>query len=72
MVLVTERFVGLARATHERAKMPEAPMVVLPPSEETEYSTPERMARIVDTALVRVAETMVVPAAPPEMVKAQA
>ena len=69
---MTERFVGLAQATHERARMPEAPMVVLPPSEETEYSPPERMAAIVDEALVRFADTMVAPAQPPEKLKARA
>ncbi len=69
---MTERFVGLAQATHERARMPEAPMVVLPPSEETEYSPPERMAAIVDEALVRFAGTMVVPAPPLERLTAKA
>ena len=46
-------------------------MVVLPPSEETEYSNPERMAAIVDEALVRFADTMVAPAQPPEKLKAR-
>lgn len=69
---MTERFVGLAQATHERAKMPEAPMVVLPPSEETEYSNPQRMAAIVDEALVRFADTMVAPTAPPEKLTVRA
>lgn len=69
---MTERFVGLAQATHERARMPGAPMVVLPPSEETEYSPPERMAAIVDEALFRFADTMVVPAQSPEKLTAKA
>ncbi|MBI2529250.1 MAG: hypothetical protein HYY95_06925 [Candidatus Rokubacteria bacterium] len=69
---MTERFVGLAQATHERARMPGAPMVVLPPSEETEYSEPARVAAIVDEALVRFAGTMVVPMPPPEKLRAKA
>jgi len=71
-VLVTERFVTLARATHERSKMPDAPMVVLPPSEETEYSDPERMAAIVDQALAGFVRMMVAPAAAPEPLRAGA
>lgn len=71
-MLVTERFVSLAQATRERSRMPDAPMVVLPPSEETEYSDPERMAAIVDKALVGFTRTMVAPAAVPETLRARA
>ncbi len=38
VLLVTERFVGLADATRRSQGMPEAPMIVLPRGELVEYS----------------------------------
>jgi hypothetical protein len=58
-VLVTERFVGLAEATYESRRLPGGPMIVMPPTEETEYSDPATMARISDEAFARFLETMV-------------
>lgn len=63
-VLVTERFVGLAQATLESRRVPGAPMIVMPPTEETEYSAPETMARICDETLGRFLQTMVAPKEP--------
>ncbi len=51
MVLVTERFRELAEATRRSRGMPEAPSVVLPPTEETEYGGKEVMDKIADRAL---------------------
>ena len=58
-MLVTERFVGLAQATLESRRVPDAPMVVMPPTEETEYSARETMERICDETLEKFIETMV-------------
>ncbi len=54
MVLVTERFRELAEATRRSRGMPEAPSVVLPPTEETEYGGNEAMDKIADRALQEV------------------
>ncbi len=50
---------GLAEATLESRKVPGAPMVVLPPTEETEYSERGRMAQICDQTLDRFVKVMV-------------
>lgn len=54
MVLVTERFRELADATRRSRGMPEAPSVVLPPTEETEYGGKEAMDEIAERALGEV------------------
>lgn len=54
MVLVTERFRELAEATRRSRGMPQAPSVVLPPTEETEYGDKEAMDRIAELALRQV------------------
>ena len=41
VLLVTERFVGLAESTRKSQGMPDAPMIVLPRSEIVEYSGDE-------------------------------
>ena len=46
MVLVTERFTALAKASMRGNGVPDAPMVVLPRTELTEYVEPE-MVRLV-------------------------
>lgn len=56
---MTERFVGLAQATYESRQLPGGPMIVMPPTEETEYSDPATIARISDEAFARFLETMV-------------
>jgi len=50
IVLATERFRELAEATRESRGVPEAPMVVLPPTEQTEYGGKEAMGAIADQA----------------------
>ena len=69
---MTERFVGLAQATYESRRLPGGPMIVMPPTEETEYSDPATMARISDEAFARFLETVVAPrvAAPGGAVRA--
>jgi hypothetical protein len=57
--LVTERFVGLAQATFESRRVPGAPLIRMPPTEETEYSAPETMERICDETLAHFVKTMV-------------
>jgi hypothetical protein len=47
-VLVTERFVELARATYESRDLPDGPMIVMPRTEDTEYSDRATMERITD------------------------
>lgn len=54
MVLVTERFRELAEATRRSRGMPEAPEVVLPPTEATEYGGKEVMNQVADHALSEV------------------
>jgi hypothetical protein len=54
LVLVTERFLELARATYESREVPDAPLVVMPRTEETEYSDPRTMARICDETFERL------------------
>lgn len=56
---MTERFVGLAQATFESRRVPGAPLIRMPPTEETEYSAPETMERICDETLARFVKTMV-------------
>lgn len=47
-LLVTERFVELARATYESRDLPDGPMILLPRTEDTEYSDRQTMERICD------------------------
>lgn len=56
---MTERFVELAQATLESRRIPDAPMVVMPPTEETEYSDRQTMERICDETLTRFVKMMV-------------
>ncbi len=51
MVLATERFRELVDATRSSRGVPEAPCVILPPTEETEYGGREAMERVADRAL---------------------
>lgn len=54
MLLVTERFRELAEATRRSRGMPEAPEVVLPRTEETEYGDKDVMGAIAERALQEV------------------
>ncbi len=47
-LLVTERFIELARATFESRDLPNGPMILLPRTEDTEYSDRLTMERICD------------------------
>lgn len=58
MVLATERFRELAQATRTSRGVPQAPMVVLPPTESTEYGGKEAMSAIADQALTAVLSTL--------------
>jgi len=50
-VLVTERFVKLAKATMRGRGMPDAPMVILPRSELTEYVERAAVENILEEAM---------------------
>ncbi len=50
-VLVTEAFVNLAAVSMKGAGMASAPMVVLPPTQRTEYGTRSEMEEIGEKAL---------------------
>lgn len=54
VLLVTERFRELAEATRRSRGMPEAPAVVLPRTEETEYGDKDLMGTIGERALAEV------------------
>jgi hypothetical protein len=62
VVLVTERFRELAAATRRSRGIPEAPEVVLPVTEATEYGGQETMQAIADQAL-REALRLIAPGA---------
>jgi len=64
VVIATERFRELAEATRRSRNMPDAPCVVLPPTEETEYGDQETMERVADQAL-RAVLAIVAPGARP-------
>ena len=51
MVLVTERFVPLAKASMRGNGVPDAPMVVLPKTELTEYVDPEAVRSLAREAI---------------------
>ena len=51
MVLVTERFVPLAKASMRGNGVPDAPMVVLPKTELTEYVEPEMVRGLAQEAI---------------------
>ena len=52
-LLVTERFLDLARATYESRDLPDGPMILLPKTEDTEYSDRTTMERIADETFER-------------------
>jgi hypothetical protein len=60
-VLVTERFVELARATYESRDLPDGPMILMPRTEDTEYSERATMERITDETLARFVAAMTSP-----------
>ncbi len=47
-MLVTERFLELARATYESRELPDGPLILMPRTEDTEYSERATMERITD------------------------
>ena len=51
MVLVTERFTTLAKASMKGNGVPDAPMVVLPKTELTEYVEPETVRSVARDAV---------------------
>ncbi len=65
MVLVTERFVPLARASMKGNGVPDAPMVVLPKTELTEYVEPEAVRVVArETVAQIIAQLKTTTAAP--------
>ncbi len=54
VLLATVRFRELAEATRKSRGVPDAPAVVLPPTEDTEYGDKDRMSAIADHALREV------------------
>ena len=54
MVLVTERFTTLAKASMRGNGVPDAPMVVLPKTELTEYVDPEAVRSIARAAVAEI------------------
>lgn len=64
VVVVTERFVSLAKSTSMTQGVPTAPMVILPRSEAVEYSGPEAMERAAETTLQGFLEHFLETAAP--------
>lgn len=60
-VLVTERFVELARATYESRDLPDGPMILMPRTEDTEYSERATMERITDETFTRFVAAMTSP-----------
>ncbi len=61
--MATERFRELAEATRRSRGVPEAPVVVLPVTEETEYGSKDVMERVADRALAEIL-AIVAPHAP--------
>jgi hypothetical protein len=59
VVLVTERFRELAEMTRRSAGMPDAPAVVLPATEATEYGGEEAMPAVAEAALRGTIEYLV-------------
>ncbi len=64
MTVATERFRALAEATRRSRGVPEAPCIVLPVTEETEYGSKEIMDRVADQALAEIL-TIVAPGVRP-------
>ena len=54
MVLVTERFTALAKASMRGNGVPDAPMVVLPKTELTEYVDPETVRSLAREAIEQI------------------
>lgn len=55
-MLVTERFVTLAKASMRGNGVPDAPMVVLPKTELTEYVDPETVRSLAREAIEAIIE----------------
>ena len=58
VVLVTERFVTLAKASMRGNGVPDAPMVVLPKTELTEYVQPETVRSIAAEAIQGIVQQL--------------
>ena len=54
VVLVTERFTTLAKASMRGNGVPDAPMVVLPKTELTEYVEPEAVRSVAQAAVAEI------------------
>lgn len=59
-LLVTERFVELAEATFQSRGLPKGPMVVMPRTEDTEYSDRRTMEHICDETFRRFLDAVLV------------
>lgn len=59
MVLVTERFTTLAKASMRGNGVPDAPMVVLPKTELTEYVEPEAVRSVARAAVAEMVAQLV-------------
>ena len=57
-MLVTERFLELARATYESRELPDGPLIVMPRTEDTEYSDGATMDRITGETFARFVTAM--------------
>ena len=58
---MTERFVELARATYASRDLPDGPMILMPRTEDTEYSELTTMERITDESFARFVSAMTSP-----------
>ena len=58
MVLVTERFLPLAKASMRGNGVPDAPMVVLPKTELTEYVDPQEVRSVAQGAIAEIIEQL--------------
>ena len=58
VVLVTERFTVLAKASMKGNGVPDAPMVVLPKTELTEYVEPDVVKGVAEEAVSRISKQL--------------
>jgi hypothetical protein len=61
VLLVTERFLGLAETVRRTRGMVDAPYVVLPVTEATEYGDPVKVDALLDQAVSEVIQLLVAP-----------
>ncbi len=61
VVLVTERFHNQARLLAQAQGVPKESIIVLPPTDQTEYGSVEQVERIADAAIHEIAGRPLVP-----------